>query len=745
MKNRLLGVMLALIMAVIMIPTIAVADETQNIKLGDVSTDQSGQNWEWSATSKTLTLSGVSISVSEGDAISLPDDATIVLADDTTNTINNTGEGNSILGGKHLTIKGASNARTGELSITHGNNGGHAIMTEQAANGESSGLSIADCELTISGGKNGIRVGDGDSGVSRAYLSIENSDITIENVGEIGIRLEQTATNGTTNVNIEGSKLDVSAAGNDAMRLKSNNNSELLIEESDVTCKYSGESQERDGIRFESYKKDNNRTVNITIKDSSVYTEGGHGTRVATDTIKMQIEDSVFSLRSDAGGTEGLHLNAENQTVSVKESVVFAKANTPYYGSGAGGDPTNSWELVNSALFGRTDANVGTTLVWNKSSILSQSWQVPDGNSLHIEAEKSLTINAGKKLTFGTGPNAKTGGENTLILKGGTLTLNGGSVGALTYESGTIITTQALGENISLTTQAETTTIMKGTDSYKLTQEDLAKLILVKVVGTNNSENNSDVTGKYALYLDENNNQIVQKECVSVTFDSNDGSGKTQVQKVPKNEATALNPNTFIRENYVFTGWTNDANGASNDTAYTDRATVTLSADTTLYAKWVPAMVKFLPGEGGIGVMPGAILDDNTLTFPACGFTAPAGKEFAVWKITKPAGYDKVYNVGDTETFNLSETIEEAAPIEVTAQWKDKPQQPDPDPVDPVTPVSPLPSITPYSGGSSSSGNTYSWYFNPTPSPVPVPVDIVLPKTGDMTIWQSILHFFGII
>ena len=55
------------------------------------------------------------------------------------------------------------------------------------------------------------------------------------------------------------------------------------------------------------------------------------------------------------------------------------------------------------------------------------------------------------------------------------------------------------------------------------------------------------------------------------------------------------------------------------------------------------------------------------------------------------------------------------------------------------------PTPTPYSG-SSSSGNTYSWYFNPTPSPAPVvvPAAVVLPKTGDMTIWQSILQFLGI-
>ena len=42
------------------------------------------------------------------------------------------------------------------------------------------------------------------------------------------------------------------------------------------------------------------------------------------------------------------------------------------------------------------------------------------------------------------------------------------------------------------------------------------------------------------------------------------------------------------------------------------------------------------------------------------------------------------------------------------------------------------------SGGSSSGGG----YYHPTTTPVPVIV--IPPKTGDMTVWQSILHFLGI-
>ncbi len=49
-----------------------------------------------------------------------------------------------------------------------------------------------------------------------------------------------------------------------------------------------------------------------------------------------------------------------------------------------------------------------------------------------------------------------------------------------------------------------------------------------------------------------------------------------------------------------------------------------------------------------------------------------------------------------------------------------------------------------YGGGSSddSSGDSGHSHYNPTPTPVPVIV--IPPKTGDMTIWQSILHFLGI-
>ena len=46
------------------------------------------------------------------------------------------------------------------------------------------------------------------------------------------------------------------------------------------------------------------------------------------------------------------------------------------------------------------------------------------------------------------------------------------------------------------------------------------------------------------------------------------------------------------------------------------------------------------------------------------------------------------------------------------------------------------------SSGDSSGGTTGGGYYHPTTTPVPVIV--IPPKTGDMTVWQSILHFLGI-
>ena len=48
---------------------------------------------------------------------------------------------------------------------------------------------------------------------------------------------------------------------------------------------------------------------------------------------------------------------------------------------------------------------------------------------------------------------------------------------------------------------------------------------------------------------------------------------------------------------------------------------------------------------------------------------------------------------------------------------------------------------SPDNGGTTGGGS----YWHPPVTPAPVPVVVIPPKTGYMTIWQSILHFFGVI
>ena len=73
-------------------------------------------------------------------------------------------------------------------------------------------------------------------------------------------------------------------------------------------------------------------------------------------------------------------------------------------------------------------------------------------------------------------------------------------------------------------------------------------------------------------------------EAVTITFYANGGIGTMDAQKVGKNVATDLNENAFTRANYVFIGWNTAANGSG--TSYTDKGTITIAEQTTLFAQW---------------------------------------------------------------------------------------------------------------------------------------------------------------
>ena len=71
----------------------------------------------------------------------------------------------------------------------------------------------------------------------------------------------------------------------------------------------------------------------------------------------------------------------------------------------------------------------------------------------------------------------------------------------------------------------------------------------------------------------------------TITFNANGGEGEMAAQALEVGIDTALNANTFKRENYKFTGWNTKADGSG--AVYPDKgAILKLTADMTLYAQW---------------------------------------------------------------------------------------------------------------------------------------------------------------
>ena len=85
-----------------------------------------------------------------------------------------------------------------------------------------------------------------------------------------------------------------------------------------------------------------------------------------------------------------------------------------------------------------------------------------------------------------------------------------------------------------------------------------------------------------------------------ITFDANGGEGNMGAQTVNPNEATALTANTFTRADYDFAGWNTKPDGTG--TKYDDKASVTISENTTLYAQWTlhKYHVRWLNWDGSV-------------------------------------------------------------------------------------------------------------------------------------------------
>ena len=116
----------------------------------------------------------------------------------------------------------------------------------------------------------------------------------------------------------------------------------------------------------------------------------------------------------------------------------------------------------------------------------------------------------------------------------------------------------------------------------------------------------------------------------TVSFDANGGTG-TMADVTGISGSYTLPANGFTAPaGQQFKGWATSASGA-----VITGTSITVSADTTLYAIWEPIpattyTVSF-DANGGTGTMADVTGISGSYTLPANGFTAPSGKQFKGW------------------------------------------------------------------------------------------------------------------
>lgn len=88
----------------------------------------------------------------------------------------------------------------------------------------------------------------------------------------------------------------------------------------------------------------------------------------------------------------------------------------------------------------------------------------------------------------------------------------------------------------------------------------------------------------------------------TIFFDANGGTGEMKRQDMERGVSNALNPNTFVRQQYEFLAWNTMANGGG--IRYSDEQMITLTQDVLLYAQWkrTDCILSF-DANGGTGTM----------------------------------------------------------------------------------------------------------------------------------------------
>ena len=369
-----------------------------------------------------------------------------------------------------------------------------------------------------------------------------------------------------------------------------------------------------------------------------------------TDTQEVKLEESitlyaqwseVYTITEETTiFVPGKAYTTSGETTTIAERIMISAADIIEEGGSASRDAIIKEERKPVIIF----LEKGTTLIVEKGI------EVAEGQELNIQGSGTLIATAGVGAAgIGGGPNTNAG---TIVISGGTITTTGGTFaagigggkegngGVVTIIDGDVTATGGLsggagigggnkgnGGNVSIL--GGTVNAFGGEPSVSIPRgiaigaghggKSAGTLEIGEGLGLyggkdeESAEFLSNPTTSYAGTLFEYM-ETKATEYATITFEANGGEGEMEAQVVPYNIPRKLNANEFIHETLFFDGWATSSEG---DVVYADKASVNLTEDTTLYAKWIDAItLDGTYGDSGKKLTGGlryTIADDLTL------------------------------------------------------------------------------------------------------------------------------------
>ena len=152
---------------------------------------------------------------------------------------------------------------------------------------------------------------------------------------------------------------------------------------------------------------------------------------------------------------------------------------------------------------------------------------------------------------------------------------------------------------------------------------------------------------------------ISQTTIYTLTFDANGGSGTMSAQTFEEGVSQALAANTFTRSGYNFIGWNSNADGSG--TSYTDKQSITLTQDVTLYAQW--ERIKYnlsFDANGGEGTMAAQVFEAGVSQALVSNAFTRQGYDFIGWSSNAD---------GSGTSYSDKQVISIANDLTLYAQW----------------------------------------------------------------------------